>query len=153
MSKSEAQMFSEMLVRRVDQIINSLDGLTPDEINQRPPVPEANSLSVLAVHTMANVEENVFEILGGQPVGRVREQEFLAEGTSAEEIRSQWEALRSRVVEFLEGVTPEMMDREYEHARRGRVLGREVLLVATAHAAEHAGHAELTKDWLLAQRS
>jgi hypothetical protein len=152
MAESEAQMYSSTLVRRVDQIVDSMDGLSPDEVNQPPPVPEANSLAVLAVHTMANVEENIFEIIGGQDVGRNREEEFRVKGKTAEEIKQDWESLRQRVIDFLNNATPEMLDREYEHFRRGKITGRKVLLSATVHAAEHAGHAELTRDWLKSQR-
>jgi hypothetical protein len=38
--------------------------------------------------------------------------------------------------------------RECDHPRMGRVPGREILLRATGHAAEHAGEAELTRKWL-----
>lgn len=152
MAETEAQMYGEALIRRVDQIVGSMDGLTPDEVNQSPPVPEANTLAVLAVHTMANVEENLFEIIGGQSVGRNREEEFRVKGRSAEELKRDWETLRERIDQFLDGMTPEMLEREYEHHRRGKITGRGVLLVATAHAAEHAGHAELTRDWIKSLR-
>lgn len=152
MAETEAQMYAGAILRRVDQIIGSLDGLTAEEINQAPPVPEANSLAVLAVHTMANVEENLFEIIGGESVGRDREEEFRVKGRSADEIKRDWEALRERIDRFLDGMTLEMLEREYEHHRRGRITGRGVLLVATAHAAEHAGHAELTRDWIKSVR-
>lgn len=152
MPDSEIQMYTGTLTRRVDWIIDSMDGLSPEEIEARPPVPESNSLLVLAVHTMSNVEENILEIIGGQHVGRDRDGEFRSSGRTVEDVRAEWSALKERVLAFMDSVTPEMLDREYEHYRRGRITGRKVLLSATVHAAEHAGHAGLTRDWILAQR-
>jgi predicted exporter len=110
------------------------------------------SLAVLAVHTIANVEENILEIIGGQPVGRDRDSEFRTSEASAGQIQARWEALRPQILEVLQTMTPEMLDKEYEHARRGVITGRKVLLVAATHASEHAGHAELTRDWLKSQK-
>jgi hypothetical protein len=153
MAQSEIEMFSETLLGRVDQIIDALQGLTDEEISTPPPVPESNSLLVLSVHTMANVEENILEIIGGQRVGRDRDSEFLAAGKSAEELRLQWVELRERLTMFLTSMAPEMLDAEYEHYRRGRITGRNVLLSAAVHAAEHVGHAELTRDWIISRKS
>ena len=153
MSEFEARMFGDTILRRVDQIVDTLQGLEQDEIESPPPVPEANSLTVLAVHTMANVEENLLEILGGQSVGRDRDSEFRAKGKSALEIKQDWEKLRERLTTFIDSVTPEMLDGEYEHYRRGRITGRKVFLAAATHASEHVGHAELTRDWLVSRRS
>jgi hypothetical protein len=153
MSESETKMYADVLFGRVDQLIDSLQGLSPEEINMRPPVPESNSLLVLAVHTMANVKENLLEVIGGNPVGRDRDSEFRATGGSSEQVLKDWTALRAKLGEFLEGVDTAMLDREYEHVRRGRMTGRKVLLTATSHASEHVGHAELTRDWIVSQRT
>ncbi|MDP9352215.1 MAG: DUF664 domain-containing protein [Chloroflexota bacterium] len=40
------------------------------------------------------------------------------------------------------------LEEEIEHPRRGRITGREVLLVVARHCAEHLGQAELTRDLL-----
>ena len=57
----------------LERLVACVDGLDAAGLNWRPPVAEGNSLTVLIVHTLANVEENILEILGGEPVGRNRE--------------------------------------------------------------------------------
>ncbi|MCB0140064.1 MAG: DUF664 domain-containing protein, partial [Caldilineaceae bacterium] len=38
----------------------------------------------------------------------------------------------------------------FTHPRRGQMSGRAILMVVMRHAAEHMGHAELTRDLLYA---
>jgi hypothetical protein len=130
------------------RLLACLDGLAPDQLNWRPPVEGGNSVYILAVHTLANVEESVIEVLGGEPVGRVREQEFVAQGDSAAALLARWAALQPRLHATLTALTPDVLAREHRHPRRGLMSGRDVLLLALRHAAEHLGHAELTRDWI-----
>ena len=153
MENAEARMYADSIVGKLDRIVACVDGLSTDEINTQPPVPESNSLLVLAVHTMANVNEATFQALLGQSVGRDRDSEFAASGSSAEEVQSDWESLKSRIQPALQGLTQEQLSAEYEHPRRGRMTGRELLLFTATHASEHVGHAELTRDWIVSSRS
>lgn len=152
MADPQLSIYAEKIVEHVDRIVGSLQGMSPDEINQAPPVPNANTLLILAVHTMANVEESIFEVIGGESVGRDRDSEFRASGHTAEEVQASWDALKDRVQTYLNDASPQILNAEYEHKRRGRMTGHGVLLLTATHAAEHAGHAELTRDWLLSQR-
>jgi hypothetical protein len=144
-------MYASTLVRRIDRIIETTRGLSPDQINVSPPIPEANSLAVLAVHTMANADENVLAVLGGETIERNREREFRSRVTSGEALADDWSRLRTRIETFLNELPDEALNAEVEHPRRGRITGRKVLLAATVHAAEHVGHAELTRDWIASQ--
>ena len=146
--KQEINVFWSFISRSIDRIIACLDGMSEDDLNWRP-IKTANSLFVLATHLLGTTEENVLGVLCGQPVQRQREAEFAAVGTSADTVRSKWSDLRSRVEEALGHLTPEELDRKREHPRRGQLTGREVLIVVARHAAEHMGHAELTRDLLL----
>src|SRR6185312_4026793 len=74
----EVASFWRAIRETVDRLLATLDGLSQDEINWRPAAPEANPLSILAIHTMGNVEENILETLCGQPVNRQRDREFQA---------------------------------------------------------------------------
>jgi hypothetical protein len=147
----ERVMWAEKITGTVDRLLATLDGLTEAELNWRPSASETNSLFVLAVHTMANVEENVIEIIGGEPVGRNREEEFVAAGGSSAEIQQRWAGIRERVTSALANLPQSALDEERTHFRRGTVTVREVLLVAATHASEHAGQAELTRDLLKSQ--
>lgn len=152
MADPEVTMYADKIFEQVDRIVACTQGMSTEEINQAPPVPEANTIHVLAIHTMANVEENVLEIIGGQDVGRDRDSEFKVSGSTADEIQQRWSGLKGQVQTFLNDASPDILSTEYEHNRRGRMTGRAVLLLAATHAAEHAGQAELTRDWLIAQR-
>src|SRR3954454_10337579 len=85
----------------LDRLVACLDGLSADDLNWRPPAPEANSLYALAVHTLGNAEENILETLAGQVVGRDREAEFTAQGASSEVVAARWRALRERLARAL----------------------------------------------------
>jgi hypothetical protein len=147
----EIAAFCRYLFDSVDGIVECLEGLDAQQLNWRPPAASANSLYVLAVHTMANVEEAILQVLCDQPVARDRDAEFVAAGPSAGALRDRWSALREAVWTGLAALPPTFLDQEYVHPRRGPMPGREVLLVTTRHAAEHWGHAELTRDLLLAK--
>jgi hypothetical protein len=151
MANPEAKMYADSIIGKVDKIISCLDGRSSEEINARPPVQNANSLLVLAVHTMANVEEAVMEILLGQSVNRDRDSEFASTGASAQEDRQKWESLKTRVRTAIEGLDEQQLAAEYDDHRRGRNTGRGILLLTATHASEHVGHAELTRDWIIAQ--
>ena len=134
----------------VDKLVGCLEGLNQDDLNWRPGQ-DANSLYVLATHVLASCEENIVEVLGGEPVGRVREEEFLAEGDSADHIKAHWARSKELLFETLGGISAADLDREYDH-RTGTLTGREVLILAVRHAAEHLGHAELTRELLKSRR-
>jgi hypothetical protein len=137
----------------VERLVATTDGLTPDQLNWRPPVAGGNSVTVLAVHTLANIEESVLEVLGGQPVGRIRDEEFVARNLAAEALRNRQAEIMTKVRAVLATLPANTWDREYTHPRRGLMTGRDVLLLVLHHAAEHLGHAELTRDWINAAGS
>jgi uncharacterized damage-inducible protein DinB len=150
-STREIEWCWRLTVGAVDRIVACLNGLTEEDLNWRP-VENANSLFVLATHTMANVEENILGILCGQTVKRERDEEFKAQGAEAGPLAQRWRDLKERASSCLARLGPSELDREYDHRRRGRVTGREQLVVVACHAIEHRGQAELTRDLLFASR-
>ena len=147
----EAMVFWRYITSSVEQLLATLDEVTPDEINLAPAA-NASSLYVLAAHTLGTTAENLLEVLCGQPVHRQRELEFTAAGESPAALREQWHALRSEIQTQLEQVNDAALDAMRVHPRRGQISGREVLIVVARHCAEHMGQAFLTRDLLLAQR-
>ena len=147
---SQASIFGRYLCESIERLLGCLDGLAPDQLDWQPPAPEANSLYVLAVHTMANAEEVVVFVLGGQPNQRNREAEFLAQATSGAALDERWHFLHAQITGTLAGLPNSALNAPVDHPRRGRISGREVLILACRHAAEHAGQAELTRDLLRA---
>jgi uncharacterized damage-inducible protein DinB len=140
------------IARSVDQILDAMEGLTAEELNLRP-APGANSLYVLATHMLGNLNESMLGTLCRQDVTRDRDAEFVARGAAVEEIRRQWLALHKQITEGLAQLPGDVADTEYDHPRRGKLSGLELLLVVARHAAEHQGHAELTRQLLLDGRT
>ena len=151
-ASAEVASFWSAIDSTVTRLIETLDGLSNDEINWRPAAPEANTLSVLAIHTMGNVEENVLETLCGQPVNRQREQEFRDSGASAAAIQERWQELRTRIEDTLATLPSSALARSYKHSRRDQESGWDVLILVARHAGEHTGQAELTRDLLRASQ-
>jgi hypothetical protein len=149
----EVASFWRAIRETVDRLLATLDGLSQDEINWRPAAPEANPLSILAIHTMGNVEENILETLCGQPVNRQRDREFQASGASVAAIQERWQQLQPRIEAALAPLTADVLSASHKHPRRDKERGYDVLILVARHAGEHAGQAELTRDLLRAAQS
>lgn len=149
----EVASFWRAIRETVDRLLTTLDGLSDEQIHWRPAAPEANSLSVLAIHTMGNVEENILETLCGQTVNRQRDREFRESGASAAAIQERWQQLQTQIEWALAPLTTEALAGTYKHSRREQESGYDVLILVARHAGEHAGQAELTRDLLRAAQA
>lgn len=148
----EIEVFWRLITTSVDSLVESLDGLSTDDLNWSP-LESANSLYVLATHTMGNVEHRILTVLCDEEIDRARDAEFLAKGSSPKDIQERWRKLRERISKCVEGLPSTRLDRVQDLTGSGPATGRETLLLVTRHAAEHLGHAELTRDLLNAKRS
>jgi hypothetical protein len=147
---TEADAFKRYISGSLARTVGCLGGLSEPEIDWRPAA-GASSLRDLAVHSIANAEENVIGVGAGAPIGRARDAEF-SSGMSVDAIRARLGDVLGRIGSCLDTFTADDLDAVREHPRRGRLPCREVLLVAARHAAEHMGQAELTRDLVLAMR-
>ena len=145
---AEVAIFWRYAASSLDRLVAVVAGLDEIELGWRPPAEGANSLRVLAAHTIGNTEENLVGLLGEEHVARDRDAEFAADSGGGAELERRWRSLRPRVEHVLAGLDADALARRYAHARRGTVSGREVLLIVARHAAEHLGQAELTRDLL-----
>jgi uncharacterized damage-inducible protein DinB len=152
MANVETDAFKRYISGSLARIVACMDGLSEAEIGWRPQADDTSSLRDLAIHSLANAEENVAGVAAGVPGERARDDEF-SSALSLEEIRQRSRETLERIAECLDGLTAENLNAERTHPRRGQMPCREVLLVAARHAAEHMGQAELTRDLLLASRS
>jgi hypothetical protein len=144
-------IYAHSITGSIERIIACMDGLKAEQMNWKPTAQDTNSLYVLAVHTMANAEQTVLRVLGGEDIPRERDEEFLATGESADWIQERWSALKPKLEASLAILPQEALDKQYEHPRRGAISGYQALLITATHAAEHVGHAEVTRDLLKAQ--
>lgn len=149
--EAEGAMLAQKMAGVLDHVVECLDGLDADALNWRPPAPDTNSLYVIATHVLGNVEESIFQILGGRDVGRRRDREFVAEGPDAQVITQRWQRLRSELQDAIAALTADDLERTYQHPRRGALTGHEVLLLVITHASEHLGEAQLTRMLALAR--
>lgn len=147
----EVASFWRFIASSLDRLVELAGALEAEGLHWSPPARDANSVAVLVTHTLGNAEENVLETLAGEAVGRRREEEFVDRRLTAGELLQRWQELRPRLAAALARLPAAEMDRPRAHPRRGRLTGREVLIVVARHAAEHLGQAELTRDlWLSA---
>jgi uncharacterized damage-inducible protein DinB len=137
--------------RSVERILACLEGVEEADLNWRP-LENANSLYILAVHVIANVEANILGALCSQDIVRHRDEEFKARGSSVEPVLQRWRDVQERVSSHLAKLSSSDLDKEYDHLRRGKITGRDLLVAIARHAAEHVGHAELTRDLLFTTR-
>lgn len=147
--QSKALTLWRFISRSVERLLACLEGLDAAALNWRP-LPNANSLYILATHIIGNIEETVLGLLCGQTIVRDRDAEFSATAGDAVPLRARWQRLEAQISQDLAQLTPMDLDRPRLHPRRGLLTGWEILIVVARHAAEHLAHAELTHDWWLA---
>jgi hypothetical protein len=147
--KRELAEMRDRLVREVDRVITATDGLSAAQLAWTPAANESNSLLVLAAHTVGAAERHILVNIAGRKPGGTREEEFAAKADIAG-VRARWEGVKRGIVEILDNLPPGRLDEDLV----GPVSTSSVhamLVHAIAHAAEHAGQAELTSD-LIEQR-
>lgn len=146
---AKALVYWRFITSSVDRLLACLDGLDEAALNWRP-LPNANSLYVLATHMLGNIEETVWGLVCGQPVVRDRDAEFSATGHDAPLLQTRWQTLQTHIAHHLAQLPSSTLEQEHLHPRRGPLTGWAILLIVARHAAEHLAHAELTRDLLLA---
>ena len=147
----ETDVYWLKISNTVDEIVACLEGVGSDDLDWSP-LDDANSLYVLATHTMGNVRHNLLNGLCGLAISRDRDAEFAVTGGSAADIVAHWNEIKSQISNSVEGLPRGELDRERDHPRYGTISGHELLVLVSTHAAEHYGQAQLTRDLLKAQR-
>ena len=148
----EIGLFWEFITTSINEIIATLDGCSSEELNWRL-TDDANSLYSLATHTMSSAEHFLLRTLCEGPGERDRDAEFVAVGDSIEPLKARWQELQTRIQAGLAELSGEILDeRTYLFGRHGQVSGCKLLILVARHSAEHKGHAELTRDLLVARR-
>lgn len=139
----------DRLLREIDRVIGATDGLSVDQLTWQPAAKGANSLLVLAAHTVGAAERHILVNIAGHKPGGTRDEEFAAKADIAG-VRARWEVVKRGIVDVLDNLPPGRLDEDLV----GPVSTRSVqamVVHSIAHAAEHAGQAELTRDLLKAR--
>ncbi len=149
MPAPEIESFRGRLARELDRLVKVVDGLDDEAVNWKPHSPSANSLLVLATHALGAAEDHVVRQVAGKPITRSRDAEFAAHGSAAG-VRARADEVKRRIDEALRDFDPARVGEERD-TPAGKRTPRDMLIHAVAHAAEHAGQAELTRDLWLAR--
>jgi uncharacterized protein DUF664 len=134
----------DRLMREVDRVIGATDGLSATQLAWTPAAKESNSLLVLAAHTVGAAERHILVRIAGREPGGTRDEEFAANADIAG-IRARWAGVKRGIVDVLDNLPPGRLDEDLV----GPVSTSSVqamIVHAIAHASEHAGQAELTRD-------
>jgi hypothetical protein len=149
-NRTEIDQLWPYIERTLARMMAVVEGCSVEQLNWRPPAPGTSSIFTLATHTLSNARVNTIGVLCGQPIERDRDAEFQAVATESNASLPEWPAIRDELAAAVGALDDEAMNRRCTHPVRGEVTGREVLMLLARHAAEHVGHAELTRDLAIA---
>lgn len=154
MPSAEIESFRIRFEYEFDRLLDTIKDLDEEGVNWKPPAPGANSLLVLATHTLGSAEDHVVRVAAGMTVVRNRDAEFAVRG-GALHLASRATEVRRRIGEALsslEGRLDEERDVPFRGWPKPRATVRDRLLNSIAHTVEHVGHSQLTHDLYVAQR-
>jgi hypothetical protein len=149
-ASAEVELHWHHIELAIDRILATNEGGSVAQRNWRPPAPDTNSIHVLAVHVIGNTRQSIFEAVLGTPTGRDRDAEFAAIATDDNTQVAIWLEEKAKLIDALASIPDADLNAIRTHPRRGQRSVRDILLMISTHAAEHAGHAELTRDMALA---
>ncbi len=142
--KRELAEMRDRLVREVDRVIGATEGLASEQLAWTPVANSANSLLILAAHTVGASERHILVNIAGRKPGGTREEEFAASVDIAG-VRQRWADVKRGIVDVLNNLPPGRLDDDLVGPESTRSV-QAMIVHAIAHAAEHAGQAELTRD-------
>jgi hypothetical protein len=149
-ASAEVELHWHHIELAMDRILATNEGRTVAQRNWRPPAPDTNSIHVLAVHIIGNARQSIFEAILGKPTGRDRDAEFAAVATVDNNQADIWPREKEKLIEALASIPESDLEAMRTHPRRGERSVRDILIMISTHAAEHAGHVELTRDMAIA---
>lgn len=152
---SAGTYFADVIESIANGALQSLEGLSTDQLNQHLSLPETNTLFAIAAHLIGATEFWTVHAAMGKPVVRDRDAEFTANGSLDD--------LKARYGEALPRIRAAISDLDGDDltnpcAGERRVAWRsdpqtmtiaDCLLHAVEHAALHQGHIQMTRQMLL----
>ncbi len=137
-----------------NQVKTLLEGLPKEALDWRPIDGEGelatNSLGVMATHLAGSEAFWMKEIIGGQPIRRDRDAEFVVKGLGFPELGAKFEAGAKDTQAILSSLTPSQLE-ETRKFRDRIVTVRWAILHVIEHFAMHIGHMQLTRQLWLAK--
>jgi uncharacterized damage-inducible protein DinB len=150
----EIQTYLTQLGDLRNQVKTLLEGLSPEALDWRPIQEEGelatNSLAVMAVHLAGSQTYWMKEVIGGTPIKRDREAEFVTRNVPAAELKARMDAASRVSEEVLSSLTGPQLE-ESRKFRDRTVTVRWGILHVIEHFAIHLGHMQLTRQLWLAR--
>ena len=153
---AEIESLSRQIRSILERACACLDGLSEAQLNWRPPIDGANSVYVIATHTLGNARAFVLGIACGQPLERDRPAEFRASGRDAAELTAHARRLSDDIEAALAGLSPSELDRRllppqslWGEGEAQEISVREAILHVVEHASIHLGQLQITRDLAL----
>ncbi len=144
---SEVETYLERLTALRGKVWQKLEGLTSEALDWTPLAHDANSLMVLATHSIGAEHGWIGEVIGKNPATRVRAAEFHAQSSAIEALRDRFEAVARETEHVLAALSAEDLDStRHRDDVSGTVTVRWAILHIIEHYAEHEGQMSLTRQ-------
>lgn len=157
-SSAELATYGRELGWILDQMLASVHGLTPAQLNWRPATDSANSAYAIVSHVLGSTRVYALGFGCGQPVERDREAEFAASGADADNLIAALRRLAGEIAAALDKLRPTALDERFTPPPElwgtgapTEISRRDALVESIRHAGVHLGELRLTRD--LAVRS
>ena len=129
-----------------DEIEKAMAGLSLEALDWSPG-PEMNSMAVLAIHTAGAERYWIGDIVGQDPSGRVREQEFKTSDLSEVVLREKLQAALAHSQEVMAALSLDDLAQPRYSSRHDKDFTAGWALVhALEHTAVHTGHIQLMRQ-------
>ena len=150
----ETEGYLSTLTDLREQVKKGLEGLPNEALDWRPTKGQGdlatNSMVSIVTHLAGSETFWMKEVIGGRPIHRDREAEFVARGVSASELQAKLDAAAKVAVEILSSLTAAQLN-ESRKFRDRMVTVRWAILHVLEHTATHLGHIQLTRQLWMAQ--
>jgi uncharacterized damage-inducible protein DinB len=153
---AEIEGYRRQIQSLLKRVCGCLEGLSEAQLNWRPPMPGANSVYVIAAHTLGNARAFVLGIACGWPLERDRPAEFQASGPDAADLTAQARRLSDDIDAALAALAPSALDQRllppqslFGEGEPMEISVREALLHVVEHASIHLGQLQITRDLAL----
>ena len=107
---AELTTYAQELRWILDQISRTVDGLTEQQLNWRPSSGTANSAYAIASHVVGSTRVYALGFGCGQTVTRDRSAEFVASGSSAQDLVTALRQLADEITTALATLAPATLD-------------------------------------------
>ncbi|MBI4785643.1 MAG: DUF664 domain-containing protein [Chloroflexi bacterium] len=141
----EVQLYLERLQDRRAEMLKALDGLDADALDWKPLSADANSVTVLAVHSLGAERRWLHEVVGGTKIQRDRDAEFRTRAADVGALKAMYAAAALESEQILTQLSAEDMDATRKLPKDSCTV-RWAILHVLEHYSEHLAQMWLTRQ-------